>query len=153
MIKIQHPDFILQPVGFEHKIETDKAREEFLSAKFQTTTLFCPSCGGERIFTAIHYTDALNIAIVYSTNEHKVASDNSIKRIKFACACAKSWVEIFLETMSDSRIVKVGQYPDIVSFDRSINREAVKMASKEERLYRLNAAKAHNVGLHVAPFN
>ena len=88
------------------------------------------TCNGERFFTAIHYTDTLDITIIHSTNKHKVTSDNSIKRIQFACACAKSCIEIFLETTSNSRIVKVEQYPDIADFDRSINRNAIKMASR-----------------------
>lgn len=152
-MKIELTDLILKPIGFKHQFENDEAREEFLSAKFQTAVLFCPSCNGERIFTAIHYTDTLDIAITHSANKHKVTSDNSIKRIKFACACAKSYIEIFLETMPNSCIVKVGQYPDITDFDRDINRNAVKMASKEERSYRLSAARAHYAGLYVAAFN
>lgn len=152
-MKRELADFILKPIGFEYKFEDDKVREKFLSAGFQTVTLFCPSCGGERVFTAIHYTDALNVAMIYSSTDHKVTSDNSIKRIKFACACTKSWVEILLETMPNSRLVKVGQYPDAVVFDRHINGDLMKVIAKDERAYRLSAARAYYAGLYIAAFN
>lgn len=152
-MKKELADFILKPIGFEYKFEDDETREKFLSAGFQTATLFCPSCGGERLFTAIHYTDALNVAKIYSNVDHKITSDNSINRFKFACVCGKSWVEILLETMSNSRLVKIGQYPDLADFDRSINGDIMKVASKEERSYRLSAAKAYYAGLYIAAFN
>lgn len=47
-MKIELTDFIFKPIGFKHQFENDEVREEFLSAKFQTTVLFCPSCNGER---------------------------------------------------------------------------------------------------------
>lgn len=146
-------DFIFKPIGFEHKFKSDKDRENFLSNKYQTTTLFCPNCKGERIFTAIHYTDTLDIAMIHSASNQRVTTDNSIRRVKFACGCAQSWIEIFLETMSGSRLVKVGQYPDMVDFDKNINGDAVKVASKVERSYRLSAARAYYTGLYIAAFN
>ena len=146
-------DFIFKPIGFEHKFKSDRDRADFLSNKYQTATLFCPTCKSERIFTAIHYADALGVAMVYSTTEQRIASDSAIKRVKFICGCAQSWVEIFLETMADSRLVKVGQYPDMIDFDKNVNGDVVKAASKVEQSYRLSAARAYYSGLYIAAFN
>lgn len=152
-MKIDLADFILQPIGFEHKFKDDDARKSFLSGGYQTATLFCPTCGKERIFTAIRYTDGLNYALVHSQNGDSVQADHVIHRVKFACGCGKSWIEIILEPMSNSRLVKIGQYPDAVYFDEGVNSEAIAMASEEENTYYINAAKACYNGLYIAAFS
>ncbi len=149
---IELADFIPKPIGFEYKFNDDKTRGDFLSSKGQQTTLFCPNCGGERGFIAIHYTDTQDVAIKLSTSNKNIVFDNSIKRIKFACTCGKS-VEIILEAMPNSRLVKIGQYPDATQFDVSVNSDAIKLLSKGDKEYRLNAAKAYYSGLYIAAFN
>lgn len=124
-----------------------------MSDGYQTATLFCPTCGKERIFTAIRYTDGLNYALVHSQNGNNVRVDPVIHRIKFAYGCGKSWIEIILESMSNSRLVKIGQYPDAVYFDEGVNSEAITIASKEERLYYMNATRAYYYELYIAAFN
>ncbi len=150
---IELADFILKPIGFEYKFQDDSARSEFLDEKYTKATLFCPSCGDERIFTATYHTNKLDMAIAYTTGNKLIIPDQSIYRIKFTCGCIESCIEIVLETLSDSRLVKIGQYPDAIQFDRSVNSDVVKLLSKEDKEYRLNAAKAYYSGLYIAAFN
>ncbi len=93
------------------------------------------------------YVDALDII------SNGATPDNSIKRIKFGCVCGEAWIEIILETMPGSRLIKIGQYPDAVDFDNTVNGDIMKVALKDECLYRLSAAKAYYVGLYIAAFN
>lgn len=139
-------DFVFTPVGHGHHFTNDAEISSILSAPL-SVELHCPECNKDRIFVGIRF----HMDDLFPGGTNLAASDR-VHRIKYTCACDRSWMEMFLEVRPEHQLVKVGQYPDITCFDSNVNGEPIALASNDERRHYLSAAKAYYVGLYVAAF-
>lgn len=137
-------DFVGLPVGHAYQCSGFNELGSLLISGGPDVEFYCPKCKKERLFSYSRYGDW------YPSN--KLSHYNDIVKCVFACNCG-SEIEILLKILPDYKVIKVGQYPDSLLFDRIVNAKIIDMLPKTVHDYYYNAAKAYTSDLHIAAFN
>ncbi len=141
---MQVSDFVELPVGHTYQCSGFNEIVSLLISGDPDAEFYCPKCKKERLFGYSRYGDWC------PSNE--LSHYNDVVKCVFACNCG-SEIEILLKILPDFKVVKVGQYPDSLFFDKNINTKIVNILPETARKHYNNAIRAYTSNLHIAAFN
>ncbi len=138
-------DFIGLPLGYTYKCKDRSELQSLMLLYNEDADLYCPSCKKERLFTCSKYNG-------WSPWE-ELSSHNDVTKYVFTCNCGNGELELLLKILPDDSVVKIGQYPDNLLFDATVNTKLVNQLPKSVKGYYYSAIKAYSAGLYIAAFN